>query len=336
MKKILALTAVLLIIATAGAFAQTNYQFTQFQKAFQDFASGTASALPLETSVGLNWSDYYIGNFPHFGIGATVGFASIPYSAVDSAMKAFNVSLPSNLEFLKTLGAPVPAYTIDVRIGGFVLPFDIGLKFGYLPPNAFSSGGGVSADYLTIGGDFRYMLVKDSGFVPGISVGIGYTYMRGNVSVPGVFNGPITIQNVSYNGTTHNIGFTDPNLDFFWNTHVIDLKAQLSKNLLFLTPYIGLGMSYGISNAGGGMQSAMTVDGHPATQSDLDQINSAFGTNFTLQNPGFGVTAGANGFAMRAFGGMSINIFILKIGLGASYEFLSGSIGAMVNARIQF
>ena len=46
--------------------------------------------------------------------------------------------------------------------------------------------------------------------------------------------------------------------------------------------------------------------------------------------------AGANGFATRVFGGLSLNLFILKIGLGAEYEFLSGSFAGMVNARIQF
>ena len=49
---------------------------------FQTFATAAASSLPLETSVGLNWSDAYIGQFPHFGIGLTVGAATIPFSAV--------------------------------------------------------------------------------------------------------------------------------------------------------------------------------------------------------------------------------------------------------------
>ena len=42
------------------------------------------------------------------------------------------------------------------------------------------------------------------------------------------------------------------------------------------------------------------------------------------------------GIRSRIFGGFSFNLFILKIGLGAEYEFLSGSFAGMVNARIQF
>jgi hypothetical protein len=33
---------------------------------------------------------------------------------------------------------------------------------------------------------------------------------------------------------------------------------------------------------------------------------------------------------------MSVNILILKLGLGVSYEFFSGSFAGMMNARIQF
>lgn len=326
MKKLLLIVALVALVAS-GAFAQT-YSFSQFQSAFQSFANGAASALPLESSVGLNWSDAYIGQFPHFGIGITLGAATIPYSAIDNAVTTFGGSLPSNLSFLKTLGVPVPAYTIDVRIGGFILPFDIGLKFGYLPPNALSNFNDLSIDYLILGGDVRYMLVKDKGLAPSISVGVGYNFMKGDVSVPGVLNGPITIQNVSFGGSNHNIGFTNPSLDMFWNSSVFDAKIQVSKSLFIITPYVGLGLSYGISNAGGGMQSAMTVDGNPVTQTQIDQINSAFGTNFTYQNPGFGVKAGANGFATRLFGGFAFNLLILKIGLGAEYELLSGSFPA--------
>ncbi len=327
----------LVLLAASGAFGAA-FTFSQFQSAFQDFANGAAGALPLEASVGLNWSDAYIGQFPHFGVGATVGAATIPFAAIQSAINTFGGSIPSSVSFISNIGVPVPAYTLDARIGGFVLPFDIGFKFGYLPSGQLSNFGinSFSADYLMVGADVRYALLQDNGLSPGLSVGVGYTYMRGNIGVPGVLNGPITIGSVSYGGTNHTIAFSDPSLNFFWNTSVIDAKVQLSKTLFIITPYIGLGASYGISNAGGGMQSAMQVDGGPATQSQLDQINSAFGTNYTLQNPGFGVYAGASGFSARAFGGFSFNIFILKIGVGAEYEFMSGSMAGMANVRIQF
>jgi hypothetical protein len=342
MKKLLIIAALVVLVAS-GAFAQT-YSFSTFQSVFQSFASGSASALPLETSVGLNWSDAYIGQFPHFGIGLSVGAATLPYSAISSAIQNFapGGTLPSNLSFLQSLGIPVPSYTIDVRIGGFVLPFDIGLRFGYVPPKALSAFSSTSIDYLLIGGDVRYALVKEKGIIPAISVGLGYTYMRGDVYVPGVLGNSVVIANVQANGTNYYLRLTDPSLNVFWNSNVIDAKIQVSKSLFIITPYLGLGMSYGISNAGGGMQSSMeysTNSGltyNPVTQTQLDDFNHAFGTNFTLQNEGFGVSSSANGFSTRVFGGLSFNLFIFKLGIGAEYEFLSGTYAGMVNARLQF
>ena len=328
---------VVLLVFAYGAFAQTIPNFATFQSAIQGFANSVASALPLESSVGLNWSDANVGQFPHFGIGLTVGAATIPYSAIQNAINTFGGTIPSNLSFLSSIGVPVPAYTVDVRIGGFILPFDIGLKFGYIPPNSFSLSN-VSADYLLLGGDVRYAVLKDSGFSPGLSVGLGYTYMRGNVSIPGVLGSNTTIGNINVGGTSYTLGFTNPDLNFFWNTSVIDAKVQLSKSLFIITPYIGLGLSYGISNAGGGMKSQLYLNtpGNTPSQQQIDQINSYYGTNYSSSNQTFGVNAGANGFSTRVFGGFSINLFIFKLGLGAEYEFLSGSFAAMMNARIQF
>lgn len=337
MKRTFVIAVFVLAVAASGAFA-SGFTFSQFQSTFQTFATDVTGALPLESSVGLNWSDAYVGQFlgvpPHFGVGVTVGAATIPFAALKSAITSFGGTMPS---FLSGSGLPFPAYTIDARIGGFVLPFDIGLKFGYLPPNSLSSIGisNYTADYLVLGADFRYALLRDDGISPGLSVGVGYTYMRGAIGIPGVLSGPITVSSVSAGGNSYTLGFTNPSMAFLWNTNVIDAKVQLSKTFFILTPFIGAGVSYGISNAGGGMQSSMTVNGSPATQAQLNQINQAYGTSYTLQNEGFAVYEKANGFSARAFGGFSFNLFILKIGVGAEYEFLSGSVAGMVNARVQ-
>ncbi len=333
MKKLLIVA--ILLVAAGSLFAQNIPDFNAFKGDVQTFARSIASSLPLESSVGLNWSDSYIGQFPHFGIGLSVGAATIPYSAVQTLVTDFGGSV-SGFSSLQSIGIPVPAYTIDARIGGFALPFDIGLKFGYLPANAFSTSS-VKADYLLIGGDVRYGLVKDKGFIPGISVGLGYTFMRGNVSVP-TNAGSVTLGPVSGlpSGGSHTFTFQSPTLNFFWNTNVIDAKVQVSKNLFILTPYIGLGASYGISNAGGGLISQISEDGGTPNQADINYINSLLGSNYSASNQQLLVTSGANGFSTRVFGGLSLNLFIFKLGVGMEYEFLSGSMAGMINARLQF
>jgi hypothetical protein len=324
-----------LVMAAGSLFAQSIPSFDAYKSYIQSFATSTASSLPLESSVGLNWSDAYIGQFPHFGLGLTLGAATIPFSAVQALISNFGGST-SSLSALQSIGVPVPAYTIDLRLGGFVLPFDIGLKFGYIPQNALSSLSSVKVDYLLLGGDVRYALIKEKGIIPAISVGLGYTYMRGNVTVPNVVNGA-SIGNVIVNGTGgHTLSFTNPSVNFFWNTNVIDAKVQVSKNLFIITPYLGLGASYGISNTSAGIESQLQVDGSNATQSQIDSINSTYGTNYSSSNQFLGVSAGANGFSTRVFGGLSLNLFIFKLGVGMEYEFLSGSMAGMINARLQF
>jgi len=342
MKKTVVVLLVL-VLAAAGAFAQT---FTQFQSAFSGVAKGVSDSLALESSVGLAWSDAWVGQLadvpPHFGIGVTTGAALIPYASIQNALTTFSGAIPSGVSFISSFGMPLPTYTVEVRLGGFLLPFDIGLKGGWIPSNGLSSLGvsGISVDYLTLGGDFRLGIIQDRGFLPGLSLGVGYTYLRGSVDVPGVFSGPINVTSISYGGNTYDVRFTDPSLNFNWSSSVIDAKLQLSKTLLFITPFAGVGASYGFSNAGGGMQAQMQVQKnglgyHAATQQDIDDLNAATGSSYTLQNQGFGVTQATNGFSFRAFGGLSINIFFLKIGVGAEYEFVTGNLAGMANVRFQ-
>jgi hypothetical protein len=336
MRRILGILVVLVFCA-AGAFAQ-SFNFTTFQGDFQTFATDIANALPFNASIGNNWSDAYIGQLigvpPHFGVGVTAGATTIPYAAVEKLLGSLGVTLPSSLDFVKTYGVPIPAYTIDARIGGFLLPFDVGVKVGYLPPEALASMP-FQADYILAGGDIRYAILQD-GLLPGLSVGVGYTYMKGRVALPGVLSGPVTLTSFQFpDSSTHTVGFTNPSLNFAWDTSVIDLKVQLSKSLLIITPYLGAGASYGISNAGGGLASSMTIDGLPATQADIDAINQATGQSMTLQNQSIIVKSSANGWAFRAWGGFSLNILVLKIDVNALYNFTSGSLGATVGARIQ-
>ncbi len=336
------LLVLIILCAAAGAFAQT-YDFSQFQTGFQAFADDVADSLPFNASIGLNWSDAYIGQFPHMGFGVSVGATTIPFDSVDSVFAAIGEPTPTELEPLRPYGLPIPAYTAEVRIGGFGIPFDIGLKGGYIAPEWLQGLiSGINVDYLMVGGDVRFGLLKDQGWVPALSVGAGYTYMKGAVGMPGIFGtGPVTVSDFTVPDggggfTTYSLGFTDPSLDFNWQTNAIDVKAQVSKKLLLFTFSAGLGGTYGISQAGGAVKSTMTITPTPtpAEQALIDAYLAANG--MTMGDQGFTVTSAANGWALRAFGGVSMNLLIVRLDLNAMYNFLSGSYGASVNLRLQF
>ncbi|AFG38773.1 hypothetical protein [Spirochaeta africana] len=330
-------------------------------KGFEDFADEIANALPFNTMIGLQWSDAHIGQLmrvpPKFGIGTAVGFTTIPLSALESATNAFafddadGVDLSDELGMLGAIGLPLPGYVIDARIGGFLLPFDVGVKAGILPE---VSAGDFDLDYLLIGGDVRYRVIRGRMGLPTVSVGAGVNYMRGGIGIPGVFGDNIELESVELpdyddpqQTRTYDLSLSDPSLDFSWSTTVFDLKAQASSNFFILTPYIGAGLSYARSTAGGGLSSSMVVSEGGDTLND-DQIadlqkayDEARKQNSDLPaidfsgDSGILVERGVSGWGARVYGGTSVNFFVVKLDLGAMYNLTSNSFGANIGLRFQ-
>ncbi len=334
------LLCVIVVIFTA--FSAFSLGFSAFQSAFEQFAQDVASTLPFNAATGLSWSDAYIGQLfalpPHLGVGLTVGFTTIPSTAVSQVLTALgSPSVPAAIDFVKTLGLPLPAYAIDARIGGLFLPFDIGLKIGAMQ----SAGADFSFDYLLAGADIRYAILQENILLPSISIGAGFNYIKGGVALGGLFPGGLTLASINAPGpgSPYTLDLTDPALAFEWETSVIDLKVQVSKSLLIITPYLGAGASFGSSSAGGGVTSSLKVNGSAPTAqqiTDITQYLQANGDTINLSDKGVTVLKSVSGWAFRVFGGVSLNILMIRLDLGAMYNLSSGSIGASGNARIQF
>jgi hypothetical protein len=120
----------------------------------------------------------------------------------------------------------------------------------------------------------------------------------------------------------------------------LDLKAQVSKNILLFTPYAGAGASIGFGKAGGAVNS--TLQSNPTlSPDDIEQINTyleqqGLETLPKLGENGFSITANmTNGWAFRAFGGVSINLLVLKIDISGMYDFLGQNYGLTLGTRIQ-
>jgi hypothetical protein len=343
------LVVLVLVLAAAAGFSQ-NYML-DVKPAFEDFAQQVANVLPFNASIGLGWSDAYVGQFPHFGVGVTVGATTIPWSSVQAVVAIFpSISLPSQLSYIEQAGFPVPAYTLDGRIGGFGIPFDIGLKVGYMSPDLMAKMGmPLSLDYILAGADFRFAILNGKGLAPALSIGAGYSYMNGRLAVPGLLSGNITITDFEVPGdpgSPYVLELSNPSLDFAWDTNVLELKAEVSKTLLIFTPHLGAGAMFSFgSHAGGGLASELLIDGLPATQQQVEDIMQAYidagQTPPDLSTTGFIVkTQAPVGWAGRLFGGLSFNLLVVRLDLSAMYsfpfvDFLSGSYGGTVNLRVQ-
>ncbi|MBP5442013.1 MAG: hypothetical protein J6Y60_02120 [Treponema sp.] len=232
-----------------------------------DFAKEIMVAAP-EAATQMNvWADAHIGNLfpsihPHFGGGLSLGGTAINMSGFKTAAyevaNAFN-GISSDLFG----GQPIdpvmfekipekfilPSASLDLRFGGFVLPFDFGIFVIMTNPNIFAVhlddpssiydmsqainfsllGFDGSIDYFSIGGDFRIRLLEENGAVPAVSIGAGYAYTKGNVKAHAEDESAIA-------STTQT---TTIDMGMGYQTQVIFIQAQVSKDLAIVSLFAG-------------------------------------------------------------------------------------------------
>jgi hypothetical protein len=328
---------ILICLMIAAVLPVYGADLETFQAGFQEFATGVAGTLGSSATTGLNWSTAYVGQFPHFGVGVTVGAGLIPFSNVKPVLDMLAITLPSEFSFIGDYGIPMPALVVDARIGGFFLPFDIGLKVGLIPEQYKNLLQDISLDYLMFGGDLRYAILDGKGLMPALSIGVGYSYYKGTIGLTGLMSGSdvdITgIMNAAHYSGTHTLSMSSPELFFDWESSVFEGRVQLSKTFLFITPSVGVSAAYAVSTAGGGLTSTVTYTGS-ATWDDVVAVAAAAGQTVPTKT-GITVSSEASGMAYRAFGGVDIALLFMHLDASVSYNLLTGSLGGAVNLRVQ-
>ena len=232
-KRLCLILAFMLIFSLA--FSQAEVDLDVFKDGLHAFLDDINLSLPDSTLSGVTWSDAYIGQIigvpPHFGVGLATGISRFRVGGLAKTLELVGSDLPINeLVF--------PTIALEGRIGGFILPFDIGLRFGFLPEVQIKD---IGLKYLHYGADIRYALLKQNLVLPNISLALGYYRTSGALSY--VFN-PAEIAKVDYLISTD-----DETLAIDFQTNVIDARLQVSKSFLVVTPYAGFGLSYDITNS---------------------------------------------------------------------------------------
>ncbi|MGA2976616.1 MAG: hypothetical protein ABSF77_15010 [Spirochaetia bacterium] len=335
-----------IVILIAFAASLSGQTLGEFQTAYEQFAAAVSCSLAATAATGLNWSPAYIGQFPHFGVGVTLGAAPMRWTTVKPVFDMLGVAIPTELAFNGAEGEQgaigLPALAVDARIGGFGIPFDVGLKIGLLPKQwHLYLEGDFEMDYFAVGGDIRLAILKDEGLMPALSVGIGYSYMKGSIgmAVPGLTSQTIditTYMNTAGYVGTYSFTFNQPSVTFGWQSNVIEARVQLSKRVLFLTPNIGLSAAYGISNAGGGLFATVTYSatGDMATEQQAAAVLQ--GLDLPVPSAtGIDVLSAANGWEFRVYGGTSISILMIQLDLSVSYNILTNLFGGSGNVRFE-
>jgi len=332
----LIVAALVATTAASGAFAEV--QISEFEDAFKDFSSDMAGSLAVSSTIGSNWSDAYVGTFPHMGLGLTVGATTVNADTSSKLFTSMGADTPSGID---QVGIPIPVAVGTFKIGLPWLPMDLGLKLGFLPPSVAKSLMGSSDStikYLNWGLQARYALVKQGpGLKPNVSVGLAYNHVNGEVEVPTGLGS----QRYDFENTTAYVAATDPKMDLSWTSNTIDLTAQVSKKFFVIVPYLGTGLTFGKSSVKGGVSSDITAydtSGNQVTvdtlKSYLEQHNIAVPDELT--DSGFYYKADETTPLLRFYGGMSFRLFILDMDAQAIYVLKSKSFGASLTGRLQF
>jgi hypothetical protein len=207
---------ILVVICSVFSLFPLFSQTVSFDKRVQNFADGLSPNLPLVAGMGLNWSTPYVGRligYPvHFGVGISAGSVFMDNAVMLALGINEDASATQDKQWL-------PGYVIAARMGGLDnIPFDIGVKFGYLPDMPL---GEFSYNNTIVGLDIHYALHVPRNNGPSFALGLGFDRLDGGIngSTTAIPNG---VPNVTL----------DMPVDITWASTTVKFQAFLSQKLL--------------------------------------------------------------------------------------------------------
>ena len=333
--KSLSVLAAVFLVSTASVFGTS----ADIDKAFESFTDKMTEVLP-ETTTQLGvWSDAYIGKLfpsapPHFGVGVTVAgtfinteeFSSTVETIVNEingkapgASQDFNFSIPNTI--------PLPAYSINARIGGIILPFDVGVYGSYLKVNSLKFEDFTGAiTYYSFGGDIRYAVVKGSTLLPKISVGAGYIYTHMALGAEGSSTYTSDLSAHGLSSTSSVTANADMNTNF--DLHTLFAQVQVSKKFFILTPYAGIRAYVTSSKSHYDYTYSSTYE---AGALSGDVPNGSGGDEHDYNSDGFAWRK----IQPQLYGGLGLNIFFFDCTLGGCWNPRNNLWSANVSARLK-
>jgi len=310
------LVVLVMLIYAAPAF---TIDFKTLQSDVDKFSKDMNKSLPFNSTIGLNWSDAYIGGFRHFGIGLSAGLTTMKAKSVNEMMNLFGPSV-KDLPFVSKGRFPLPAYTIDARMGLPVIPIDFGIKFGYIGQNWLEPLIGIGIKDLLVGADVRYVIVNSKVLPMRLSVGLGFNYLNGGISY--------SASSLDFKDSASGLDLKADKVGLLWSTTNIEFKVQTSFPYKIITPYAGAGISYAWSKAGYRV-SGLKVS---LSESDKDALKDL---GVSPSSNDFETINKDSGFNSRLFGGFSINLAFVRLDLTGMYEIMNQNFGATFGLRFQ-
>jgi hypothetical protein len=308
------------------------------------FGDDVAGSLWLNAGAGLEWSSAYLGSFPSFGVGLATSVALMPYAPAAALLGTYGGPNAQNtLAIFEASGLPLPAPAVEARVGGFGLPFDVGVRYGTLPDlSQLLAEAGVPADvaFDAFSFDVRLLVIEEADQIPAVSVGIAYERSTGNFVVHDTLTTVVIEQLTPPGGSPE---FDNASVVVYrWAANMLTAKVQASKSITFVTPYLGLQVStaWGIGGSGFASDLPFLLDSVPATEAAVAALLALYeGTGIEppeLTTTSIVVLPEIMGFAMPLYGGLSFDIGIVRLDFQGAYELISGAVSATAGIRLQF
>ena len=294
----------------------SNFKFvnpyTTTINALDDFTDTIVDTVP-NTQIQQNvWADSWIGNIlpkPNFGFGINAGVTKFDLTPLAKAAKALSMGnagdIPTNTVW--------PTLTVDARVGGFWLPFDVGFTAMSLDSSTLGlyqkSIDPGYFDLFMIGGDVRYAILKGGLMLPKLSAGLGVYHTSGTF------------------GAEHDGSSAE--LDFSATTLV--LSAQTSIKLLFFTPFAGARLMLTNSSA----DWKVHANWAGMLKTDNAQIQQALDYGILPSN--FSGSSSSGFFSnVRPvlYGGFAFSFLLVDLTVSGSYDFISEIPSGAVSLRL--
>lgn len=298
-------------------YISTDSPYTTVTNSISQFTDELFKAIPNAQSQQQVYANAWIGSLipgAHFGLGVNAGAAALDATPLKAAAKALDIDtkdLPDTIAF--------PTVAVDARIGGFILPFDIGITALTFDTTRISSLDDAikpsSIEYFAIGGDIRYAIIKGGQFRPRVSIGAGVYYTKGSAKIE---------------DTEKVLKRANADLDFSTRTYMLETQASIK--LLFFTPFIGGKLLF--SN------SSLTWNAHAnwnniiAGAGDSYQYGVSQAMAWGILPTDFGDSYSQSMVHPQIFGGFGLDLFILTATVSMSYDFATKTPAAATSIRI--
>ncbi|WP_296028867.1 hypothetical protein [uncultured Treponema sp.] len=293
-------------------YIPTDSPFTVAENGLNDFCDDLVDVVPNSQTQQNVYAEAWIGKiFPgfHFGAGVNAGVSALDVSALKDAALALGV------EDVKDINDTLvfPTITVDARLGGIILPFDIGVTAMSIDTSKMGAVDEaidpVAINFFTVGADIRYAIFEGGFMRPKWSVGAGFYYTKGGVDVDD--------------------DSAKASLDFKSTTFMVNTQASIK--VLCLVPFIGGRALFSKTS----VDWKVKADWASIIADEADYYDGVFDaltwgilpSSFSGSSSGFSVYP-------QVFGGIGLDLLFLNLTVSGSYDIASKIPSAAVSVRI--